>query len=66
MTKHEDLDAEVAKELFSRGEKPCFSTGICGLLTCGYGKLDGYGYWQFPLHPAENYLSSKYRLNNKN
>jgi hypothetical protein len=31
------------------GEKPAYSTGICGELTCGYGELDCNGYWEFPL-----------------
>lgn len=42
---------------WERGEKPSFSTGVCESLTCGYGELDPYGYWQFPLYPAEAYLS---------
>lgn len=41
------------------GEQPGFSTGICESLTCGYGNLDNYGYWEFPLYPAEDYLKSK-------
>ena len=32
------------------GEKPTFSTGICGSLTAGYGRLDELGYWEFPLY----------------
>jgi hypothetical protein len=31
------------------GERPTYSTGICGLITCGYGRLDWCGYWEFPL-----------------
>lgn len=38
---------------FDSGEKPCYSTGICGSTTCGYGKLDPNGYWEFPLHMDE-------------
>lgn len=26
----------------------CASTGICGRITFGCGKLDDYGYWQIP------------------
>jgi len=28
--------------------KCCFSTGICGSITAGQGKLDENGYWEFP------------------
>jgi hypothetical protein len=38
------------------GEKPSFSTGVCESLTCGYGRLDDSGYFEFPLYPAERYL----------
>ena len=34
------------------GERPSYSTGICGLITCGYGRLDWCGYWEFPLLPS--------------
>ena len=34
---------------YAMGEKPCFSTGICTRTTAGYGCLDDFGYWQFPL-----------------
>lgn len=27
-----------------------YSQGICGSLTAGYGKLDEYGYWEYPLN----------------
>ena len=54
-----DLVCEYeAEERWARGDDPSFSTGICESLTCGYGKLDDYGYWQFPLYPAEDYLRS--------
>lgn len=45
------------------GDKPTFSTGICGSLTCGYGKLDDNGYWEFPLYPVENYLNTNRAYN---
>ena len=36
--------------LFRLGFKYRSSTGINkGEITCGYGKLDNWGYWQFPL-----------------
>lgn len=40
----------LAKVLFRLGVKPGYSTGICGSLTSGYGKLDDNGYWEYPLY----------------
>jgi hypothetical protein len=40
---------------WERGERPSFSVGVCESLTCGYGKLDHNGYFEFPLYPAEKY-----------
>lgn len=40
----------IARVLKFIGIKPCFSTGICGNYTCGYGKLDSNGYWEYPLY----------------
>ena len=31
------------------GEPVRFSTGIDGRLTYGYGNIDEYGFWQYPL-----------------
>lgn len=42
-------------EFLQDGNVPTFSTGICERLTCGYGELDGYGYWEFPLVPGDAY-----------
>lgn len=39
----------IALARYRAGEKPTYSTGICGKLTCGYGELDCNGYWEFPL-----------------
>jgi hypothetical protein len=39
-----------AEELYKAGIKPGCSTDICGQLTIGYGELDDYGNWEFPLH----------------
>jgi len=47
---------QEALKRWEAGKTPMFSTGICESLTCGYGKLDEYGYWEFPLYPAEKYL----------
>ena len=62
----EDLRSELAeqreaeaKRRYATGEKPMFSTGICGSLTCGYGNIDSTGYWEFPLYHAKDYLMSK-------
>lgn len=38
-----------ALDFFLQGERPCYSTGIHGSLTAGYGRLDDYGFWQYPL-----------------
>ena len=50
-----DEDAAV-KEAFKRYlgfEDPLyFSTGICEMLTAGFGHCDNYGYFEFPL-PAK-------------
>lgn len=40
---------------WNNGEEPRFSSGVCDDLTCGYGELSQWGYWQFPLYPAEKY-----------
>ena len=52
-----DLVQEHEAELrWQSGARTRFSTGIRESLTCGYGKLDDYGYWEFPLYPAEDYM----------
>lgn len=43
----------VAYERYLEGEQPCYSTGICGQTTCGYGVLDQNGYWEYPLYLPE-------------
>lgn len=48
---------DVANKLCQKGIKPTFSTGICGSTTCGYGDLDEYGYWEFPLGNPEEFLA---------
>ena len=35
------------------GERPCVSTGIDGELTYGYGELDEFGFWQYPISEEE-------------
>lgn len=41
---------DSAELRYKSGERPTWSTGICGSLTCGYGRLDEYGYWECPLY----------------
>lgn len=45
-----------AQQRWARGEMPNFSNDVVDQLTCGYGYLDDFGNWQFPLYPAERYL----------
>jgi hypothetical protein len=40
----------VAVVLYNLGIKPRYSHDIGENLSCGYGKLDDYGFWQFPLY----------------
>lgn len=51
-----DKELEALKR-WEAGLDPYFSTGYaCGELTAGYGALDAYGYWEYPLPgPAEEY-----------
>lgn len=46
------MNEAIALARYQAGEKPMYSTGICGAVTCGYGKLDYNGYWEFPLDVA--------------
>lgn len=51
-TEAQEKESErIAIERFNSGEKPSYSTGICENITCGYGRLDPCGYWEFPLYP---------------
>lgn len=38
-----------AYALYIAGHSPNFSKGICDSVTAGYGRLDYYGYWEYPL-----------------
>jgi len=50
MTKSEDeLNEQVAILKYRTGEKLQFSTGIHGQMTYGFGDLDDWGFWQYPL-----------------
>lgn len=47
---HEDADVREAFHRYLEcKEKLYFSTGICEMLTAGFGKCDEYGYFEFPL-----------------
>ena len=37
-----------------------FSTGICESTTCGSGKLDFGGYWEFPCFECARYYEEKF------
>lgn len=45
-----------ALKRYEAGIEPGFSIGVCEFITCGYGKLNSSGYWEFPLYPAEKYI----------
>lgn len=47
-----DIDDVIELKAMARyrsGERPCFSTGIHGCLTYGYGELDVNGFFEYPL-----------------
>ena len=46
-------DKRHAKLLEANGVKFQCSTGIHGYITRGYGDLDEYGFWQYPLEDGE-------------
>jgi hypothetical protein len=43
----------IAKILLRMGRTPRFSSAIDGSLTAGYGRLDEFGFWQYPLKKNE-------------
>lgn len=43
------FDMLVAKFLLALGRHPHFSTSIAEETTAGFGQLDMYGFWQYPL-----------------
>lgn len=45
------LDEFIGRLIQLTGRRPNVSTGICGSITYGYGRLDNNGYWQFPVYP---------------
>jgi hypothetical protein len=47
------LRSEIAAFLEAAGVRPNVSTGIHDHLTYGYGGLDEWGFWEFPLRDGE-------------
>lgn len=45
---------EQADQWFAEGKPYKCSQGICESKTAGYGRLDCYGYWEYPLHVADD------------
>lgn len=45
-----------AQQRWQRGEPPSFSSDLADQITAGYGELDEYGNWQFPLFPGVDYV----------
>lgn len=43
---------------FAEGRPYSCSQGICESKTAGYGRLDCYGYWEFPLAVIEGKVTS--------
>jgi len=43
--------------------KCCVSTGVCGSLTFGQGKLDAHGYWEKPCKKCADEFKKKYPEN---
>lgn len=39
----------IAIKMFKEGYEYTFSNGICESMTAGYGRCDGYGYFEYPL-----------------
>lgn len=47
------LRASIAEFLEAAGSRRCCSTGIHGHITYGYGPLDEFGFWRYPLADGE-------------
>jgi hypothetical protein len=43
------FDMFIAKILLASGRRPNFSTSIAEETTAGFGQLDEFGFWQYPL-----------------
>lgn len=47
-----EADVREAFTRYLRGDRLSFSSGICESLTAGFGEINNYGYWEYPL-PAK-------------
>jgi len=48
---------ETAQEVYVKGTQTIhYSRGICDSITAGYGRLDIYGYFEFPLEVDQDTL----------
>lgn len=47
----EEANAKEGMRRFLAGEKPWCSSALDESLTYGYGRLDDYGNWEFPVPP---------------
>ena len=43
----------IAARMLAEGVRPKCSTGIHGYITRGYGTLDQFGFWEYPLPDGE-------------
>jgi len=50
------MKTTIAILLFKLGVKPNCSSDLFDNITYGYGKLDWYGYWQYPL--SQKYIKT--------
>lgn len=41
---------QIAIERYKNGEKPNVSSTLEDEITYGYGEVDEYGFWEFPLY----------------
>lgn len=46
---YDEWSVREAFKRYLRGDPIYFSSGICDTLTGGFGKIDQYGYWEFPM-----------------
>lgn len=46
---HDESDIREAFRRYLCGDKLSFSSGICEGLTAGFGEINEYGYWEYPL-----------------
>jgi hypothetical protein len=51
-----ELNKDIAYKRYAKLEQPTYSTGVCDSTTAGYGALDKYGYWEYPLEVDQGTL----------